>query len=195
MALLNRRKLLIAAAVVAVPLIVLGWWLFSPLLFDEEVDEAFPLAANALVPDDMTAEEVENEMKDAADQPPVTADDGMPEEGPTPLRAGVFRDADSFHQGSGRATIYELEDGSRVLRLEALEVTNGPDLHVYLVPDPRPEGGDDIEGYLDLGELKGNVGNQNYELPLDAEIGQYGSVVIYCEPFHVVFSTATLNDP
>jgi len=42
--------------------------------------------------------------------------------------------------------------------------------------------------------LKGNVGNQNYEIPGDAEIGQFGSVVIYCQPFHVVFSTATLND-
>jgi hypothetical protein len=195
MALLSRRNILIAAAVAAVPLVALGWWLFSPLLFDEEVDEAFPLAANALVPDDMTAEDVENEMEDAADQPPVTADESMPEEGPTALREGVFRDADSFHQGSGRATIYELEDGSLVLRLEAFDVTNGPDLHVYLVPEPRPEGRDDIEGYLDLGELKGNVGNQNYEIPGDAEIGQFGSVVIYCQPFHVVFSTATLNDP
>jgi hypothetical protein len=194
MALLSRRNILIAAAVAAVPLVALGWWLFSPLLFDEEVDEAFPLAANALVPDDMTAEDVENEMEDAADQPPVTADENMPEEGPTALREGVFRDADSFHQGSGRATIYELEDGSLVLRLEAFDVTNGPDLHVYLVPEPRPEGRDDIEGYLDLGELKGNVGNQNYEIPGDAEIGQFGSVVIYCQPFHVVFSTATLND-
>jgi hypothetical protein len=194
MALLSRRNILIAAAVAAVPLVALGWWLFSPLLFDEEVDEAFPLAANALVPDDMTAEDVENEMEDAADQPPVTADESMPEEGPTALREGVFRDADSFHQGSGRATIYELEDGSLVLRLEAFDVTNGPDLHVYLVPEPRPEGRDDIEGYLDLGELKGNVGNQNYEIPGDAEIGQFGSVVIYCQPFHVVFSTATLND-
>ena len=80
-----------------------------------------------------------------------------------------------------------------MLRLEDFRVTNGPDLHVLLVPNADPQGRDDVEGYLGLGKLKGNMGNQNYFLP-DGEDGSgYGSVVIYCRPFQVVFSVATLN--
>ena len=61
------------------------------------------------------------------------------------------------------------------------------------MPDPRPEGRDDVTGYLDLGVLKGNVGNQNYEIPADVDVTEFGSVVIYCEPFHVIFATAGLS--
>jgi hypothetical protein len=104
-----------------------------------------------------------------------------------------FKDADSFHKGSGKATIYQLPDGSHVLRLEEFSVTNGPDLHVLLAGHPAPTGRDDLGEYLDLGSLKGNMGNQNYEIPADAELSQFKSVVIYCKPFHVVFSTATLG--
>ncbi len=178
----------------AIPLFALGWWLFSPLLFDEEVNEAFPMSADAVIPDDMTPEEVETEMEEAANEPAVTTEEEMPEAEPIALREGTFKDADSFHQGEGRATIYELEDGSQVLRLEAFEVTNGPDLHVLLVPDSDPSGRDDVEGYVDLGPLKGNIGNQNYEIPDGLDVSEYGSVVIYCVPFHVLFSLATLTN-
>ncbi|MEM7336152.1 MAG: DM13 domain-containing protein, partial [Chloroflexota bacterium] len=59
-------------------------------------------------------------------------------------------------------------------------------------PNPltRDEVGTD---YIDLGSLKGNMGNQNYEIPADVDLSQFQSIVIYCQPFHVVFSTATLN--
>ena len=83
------------------------------------------------------------------------------------------------------------EDASHVLRLEDLNVTNGPDLHVLLMVDP--EGSDKSQGYLDLGKLKGNIGNQNYPIPPDADISIYNAVMIYCQPFHVVFSTAPLR--
>jgi hypothetical protein len=78
-----------------------------------------------------------------------------------------------------------------VLRLEDLKVTNGPDLHVLLMVDP--EGRDKSQGYLDLGKLKGNIGNQNYPIPDDTDISIYNAVMIYCEPFDVVFSTAPLG--
>jgi hypothetical protein len=105
--------------------------------------------------------------------------------------SGFFRDEDQFHKGSGKATLYQLEDASHVLRLEDLNVTNGPDLHVLLMVDP--EGGDKSLGYLDLGKLKGNIGNQNHPIPEDADASKYHAVMIYCQPFHVVFSTAPLN--
>ncbi len=190
---MNRRRLLIIGGLIAVPVIAIGVWLTAPLIFDKEVSEDFPMAANAEIPDDMTIEEVEAEMEDAADQPDTEANDDMMEGGPTALAMGNFVDADDFHQGSGTATIYELEDGSHVLRLEDFEVTNGPDLHVLLVPESNPESGDDIEGYIDLGSLKGNIGNQNYEIPADVDVSQFGSVMIYCKPFHVIFSTASLG--
>jgi hypothetical protein len=50
-----------------------------------------------------------------------------------------------------------------------------------------------MAGYLDLGSLKGNIGNQNYEIPAGTDISEYQSVVIYCLPFHVIFSTATIS--
>ena len=193
MALLTRRNVLIGAIVVGIPILALGWWLGSPLFITNEVDEEFPMSAGAIVPVDMTPEEVEAEMETAADSPVDQTDQPMPGADPVKLVGGVFVGADSFHEGSGRATIYDLGDGERVLRLEAFTVTNGPALHVLLVPDPRPEGRDDVTGYLDLGELKGNVGNQNYEIPADVDVTEFGSVVIYCEPFHVIFATAGLS--
>ncbi len=193
MALLTRRNVLIAAIVVGVPILAFGWWLGSPLFITNEVDEEFPVSAGAVVPADMTAEEVEAEMETAATSPDSQTEEAMPGADPVKLVGGVFVGADSFHEGSGRATIYDLGDGERVLRLEAFTVTNGPALHVLLVPDPRPEGRDDVTGYLDLGVLKGNVGNQNYEIPADVDVSEFGSVVIYCEPFHVIFATAGLS--
>ena len=188
-------------ALLAVGLIVLGaagWWLGSPLFIDDEVDEAFPLSATAIVPDDMTRDEVETEMEDAAESPVVMEDEPMPAmdtepAGPIAVLSGSFQGADDFHQGSGTATIYELEDGSTVLRFEEFEVTNGPDLHVLLAPNGDPTDRDDLTGYVDLGSLKGNVGNQNYEIPLDIDISEFGSIVIYCEPFHVLFASASLT--
>ena len=111
------------------------------------------------------------------------------------LSAGTFQDADRFHQGSGEATIYRGPDGSYLLRLENFQVTNGPDLHVILSPSPAPESREDVHqpGYLDLGSLKGNRGNQNYEIPADVDVDAWSSVVIYCSPFHVVFSVALLK--
>ncbi|NND83554.1 MAG: DM13 domain-containing protein, partial [Acidimicrobiia bacterium] len=78
---------------------------------------------------------------------------------------------------------------------EDFEVTNGPDLHVILSPVDSPNSSEELRAvdYVDLGELKGNVGNQNYEIPADVDIDSIGSVVIYCVPFHVIFATANVS--
>ena len=112
------------------------------------------------------------------------------------LKTGSFRDADSVHKGSGMATIYEGPDGSRVLRLEDFDSTNGPDLFVMLSPTANPQNRDEVSapGFVSLGKLKGNIGNQNYIIPDDVEIPAQGSIVIYCRAFHVVFSVASLQD-
>lgn len=113
--------------------------------------------------------------------------------GPEALLAGTFRDVDSVHRGSGSATIYALPDGSRTLRLEQFQVTNGPDLYVILVPRADPSA--DISGYVELAALKGNQGNQNYELPADLDLSGAWSVVIWCKAFDVNFSIASLAQP
>ncbi|MEE8376553.1 MAG: DM13 domain-containing protein [Acidimicrobiia bacterium] len=190
---MTKRRLIIGAVIVGIPVLALGWWLGSPLLFDTEVSEEFPMSAGAVIPDDMTPEEVEAAMVDAAGEPGAAVDEDMPASPPIALVSGQFEDFDSFHNGSGTATVYDLEDGSLVLRLEGFGVTNGPDLHVLLVPDGDPGGRDDVTGYVDLGELKGNIGDQNYNIPAGIDIDGYGSVVIYCQPFHVIFSVASLG--
>ena len=116
--------------------------------------------------------------------------------GPVMLKVGSFRDQDSFHKGSGQATIYRSPDGAHLLRIEDFKVTNGPDLHIYLSPHPNPTKLDELLtfGAVDLGTLKGNIGNQNYFIPEDVDVTAQMTVVVYCVPFHVFFSIATLTD-
>jgi hypothetical protein len=188
----NKRRLLIAAGVLAIPALALAWWLGSPLFLDTAVDETFPPpGASSPSPDG-------SETAVPSSQPPdgTTRDTPGPSAAePIQLLEGLFMDADAAHRGSGSATIFELEDGSRVLRFEEFEVTNGPDLHVLVVPTTGPIDRESLTavGYEDLGELKGNIGNQNYELPADLDLDGSWTVVIYCVPFHVVFSTAQLS--
>ena len=131
-------------------------------------------------------------IRAAVDGPSGPANDQLVVE---KIKSGGLKDADSFHRGSGQATIYRGPDGTYVLRLEDLAVTNGPALHVYLSRHQDPGTPDQVKtpGYVDLGELKGNRGNQNYPIPPDVDVNIYNSVVIYCQPFNVVFSVATLD--
>lgn len=112
-----------------------------------------------------------------------------------PVRSGTFRDADRVHQGTGTATLLDNGAGRVVLRLTEFEVTNGPDLEVWLVGEPDPKSSADVTDsiWLSLGRLKGNIGDQNYDVPAGTDLSQYGSVVIWCEQFGVLFSPATLN--
>lgn len=190
----RRRGVIGALIALGIPAIALGWWLFSPLLFNKTIIEDFPRAATAEIPEGSTAAEVEAAMVEAEDDnSSVSAD--MPEVDPIKLLSGTFQGADSLHQGSGAVGVYLLDDGSRILRFDDLDVTNGPDLHVILTPVGSAEGRADVmtSGYVDLGGLKGNRGNQNYDIPpgVDLSSGDW-TVVIYCQPFHVVFATAQL---
>ena len=114
---------------------------------------------------------------------------------PVKLSSGQFVDADSFHMASGSASIYQNVDGTSLLRLEDFRVTNGPDLRVLLVDGPvvNPERAVRDSNYVELGKLKGNVGNQNYEIDSSIDLSQYSTVVIYCKPFHVTFGEAVLS--
>lgn len=101
---------------------------------------------------------------------------------------------DVAHAGSGRVLLLELEDGSRVLRLEDLDVLNGPDL-VVILSDRSLSGADDYADgeYLILGELKGNIGNQNYEVPLDVDLSEWATAAIWCRRFNTTFNVAGIS--
>ena len=163
----------------------------------------FPLATRAVIPNGVTMAQVETLMAQAAtlenavaDAMPAMAADAPADAAPLALLSGQFQDADSFHRGSGTATVYQLgANGARVLRLDDFRVTNGPDLRVLLANFPNPTERGHLEppnSYVELARLKGNVGAQNYDIPDDFDLAMAGSVVIYCDPFRVIFSTATL---
>ena len=245
----------VPAAVVAV---AVGWWMASPLFTNVTVEEEFPFAYTAVVPEGMEREDVEQAMESMAmvDAPalaesmpgasaidagammgagesvvamssedfaemmgafsgmmdgasaeemqqvagmmePVMTAMADPQDAVRPVKQGQFRDADSFHRGSGDAIIFSTPEGNHLLRLEELDVTNGPALHVLLSAHPDPVDVDDVkgDGYVDLGPLKGNRGSQNYTVPADVDISVANSVIIYCKPFSVVFSVAPLSSP
>ena len=112
----------------------------------------------------------------------------------TPIAEGRFRDADSVHKGSGTATVVRTARGSHILRFPGFRSTNGPDLKVYLVKARDIQKSSDVteSQWVSLGRLKGNIGDQNYTLPADLDPRSYGSVVIWCEQFGVLFSSAKL---
>ena len=206
------RKPLVIIVVVALVVVALG--ITQPWLYfvNREVNEAFPGLTNSQrealsdMPEDekqmlidMAKENSEMAEQTAlaqigADAVVPAAEQAMPPEmpaEPTVLVSGSFIDIDPVHGAVGSATIYELPDGQRILRFDDFRSKNGPDLHVYLSAEvPTSTFAGLGENEVHLGALKGNVGSQNYEVPADIDLSLYRSVVIYCRPFHVVFSTA-----
>jgi hypothetical protein len=107
---------------------------------------------------------------------------------PSALATGTFEAR--VHPGEGTATLVNTGDGSTVLTLRDFATDNGPDLFVYLVPPTAPE--NSVEGFVNLGSLKGNVGDQQYVLPADVDAGPGWRVVIWCRAFEVDFTEASL---
>lgn len=193
---MNKKIITIAAVIIAIPALALAWWLLSPLFLNTTVEEEFPFSATADMPVGMTQAEAETVMSGMA-KIDMEAMEDMPAEmsQAESVATGMFRDGDSYHKGSGSATIYRLPGGEGVLRFENLSVTNGPDLRVLLTTHPDPPNKAELRdaGYIHVAKLKGNRGDQNYDLPPDADLESIGSVIIYCMPFNVIFSVAPLR--
>lgn len=202
--------------VLVVPLAIVNWWLVSPYFIDDVVDEGFSASiseqlATVETPSEApaTTEAEEDPTTGSAppaidtppsteaaaedppieEEPPVTGEPPLPS-GPVLLGAGRFVGL-AGHSGTGDAGIFQNPDGSLVLRFENFDIQNGPDLEVYLVP-----GSDQTslaEGSIYLGALKGNIGDQNYELPPGTELapGAY-TALVWCEAFSVEFVGATI---
>lgn len=119
---------------------------------------------------------------------------GAPTTQPAFIATGTFTGTDNAHKGEGKAIIVQLPNGQRFLRFEEFKVTNGPDLYVYLSGHSAPRNRAQLHdgGAFEVGLLKGNIGNQNYELPASVDPAKYKSVVIYCKRFSVLFASAEL---
>jgi hypothetical protein len=113
---------------------------------------------------------------------------------PQPIYTGRLEG--KAHQTTGRATIYKSPDGKQYLRLTDFSTSNGPDVHVLLAQNDARLSNEIVKGQLEsveLGSLKGNQGDQNYDLPASADLHKYNAAVIYCERFHAVFGIANLE--
>jgi hypothetical protein len=142
----------------------LAWAMFDDKTVNEQVPVAAPASERPVAPAGADAPAPENVLE----------------------ASGPFRSGEP--ETSGRAELVRLRDGRRVVTLTGFETSPGPDLRVRLVPGATGDGGAD--GAVDLGALKGNRGNQVYDVP-DGARG--GSVVIWCRAFSATFGHAVLE--
>jgi hypothetical protein len=216
--LLQRRVFWLSAVPLLAVALYLAFGVFGiqALFTDTRVDEDFPASrpasgaaaaaqpsptARPTAPPQPTAAAPVEQAAAATVAPatsvPATAVPATPAPPPTPagptlIAAGQFHDV--FHSGSGDALVYRQPDGSYALRLENLDVDNGPDLYVYVVAAPDSDNAETVEaaGFVSAGLLKGNQGNQTYALPAEYDPAVHRSVTIWCQRFAVNFATAPL---
>lgn len=184
----------IAAGIVAAILLAVVVVVFEPqtLFIDTRVDDAFPAAVagdrDAAVGATPPSEPAAARTTEPDDTVTVSEE---PAATPVALAGGSFVDRD--HPTSGTATVLALDDGTRVLRFEDLVTDNGPDLKVYLsAAGPDAPSGEFDDVFVDLGRLAGNLGNQNYAIPVEVDLTRYASVVIWCDRFDVPFGASPL---
>lgn len=113
----------------------------------------------------------------------------------TPVATGVFHG--QVHSTSGRASIYKGSEGKLVLRLTGFKTSNGPDVHVLLIDAKDAQDNDNFltnkTERVELGKLKGNEGDQNYDIPAGTDLAKFRTVAIYCERFNATFGAAPLE--
>jgi hypothetical protein len=180
------RWIVIAGGGVAAVLvvIVLVWFQPQKLFFDDHVSEAAPLLAPP-ARSETAAEGSQNQATTPPEPLATTAAGGT-------IATGSFRSLE--HKTTGQASVLQLSDGSRILRFEDLDTSNGPDLRVILSSAPSSAGDKDFgDDYVELGKLKGNIGDQNYEVPAGIDLGRYSSAVVWCHRFKVGFGVAGLT--
>ena len=207
---MNKSLLVIIAVIIVGAASVFA---VSPYFTESTVDEALPTGAimqpkmedkdAMMIKDDSTVMEekamMEEEtmmddkmMDETMEEESMIDEDSMMDETMEELvvvsYAGTFTGAgDGIHDAQGDAYTIPLEDGSNVLRLENFQSTNGPDLFVYLSTD------ENASEFINLGALKANNGNQNYEIPDDTDLEKYNKVLIWCKSFSVLFGSAELS--
>jgi hypothetical protein len=166
---MKNRTLLLVLAVIA---LVGGWYAFRPekLFIHTSVNESLPSM-------------------------PASAAAMTTDTEPTVLASGMFHSG--AHETAGKAAIYRLADGTRVLRFTDFHTSNGPDVNVYLVAADDAKDNETVTkaGFISLGSIKGTMGDQNYPIPDDLDLAKYRAVTVWCKRFSVNFGTAPLSMP
>lgn len=202
-----RRRWQVILPGAAIALAGLAWLAFGffgihTAFIDDKVDEAGPVFASGAGASGLASDALDDELADAmndamADEDIPTVDEvdedpAMDDADILTLASGEF--VDRSHPARGTALV--LNDGTeqRFLRFEDFATDNGPDLNVYLTTaDADAPAGDFDDEFIDLGDLKGNIGSQNYEIPPDVDLERFNTVVIWCVRFGVAFGAADLD--
>jgi hypothetical protein len=203
---MTRTKIIIGV-IIAIIVVPLAIYTVSPLFISTEVNEPLPAMASAefqkfmnlteegriQAADNMSQQEKNSIMILAANENSTvnesidTKSAGQENKTTRNMLSGKFIGInDGIHNAEGVVKVIALDDGTSVLRLENFKATNGPDLYVYLATDKSAS---DI---VNLGRLKGNIGNQNYAIPAGTNLTKYNTALIWCKAFSVLFGSAQL---
>jgi hypothetical protein len=201
----NTRKKIIIGIMTAIIVITFAIYTISPLLINTVINEPLPpssvssdfqrfmnMTENERIEaaNNMTQKQKEMIMTVAAKDNNTVSENlsvaTMSTSSNKTLIGNFVGAGDGFHNAEGVAKIIQLADGTDILRLENFKATNGPDLYVYLSTDKTNA---DI---VNLGRLKGNIGNQNYLIPAGTDITKYNTTLIWCRAFSVIFGSAQL---
>lgn len=178
-----RTPMLITVAVLALASAGVG---YLTAFRKDEVNENVAMAEGR-VPEQERAAALAGGSELAPPSTPDARSDSKREAKPVELAFGSLTGADG-HAASGSATLIREPDGKRVLTLTDLDADPGPDVNVYLSTST-----DGIDDAIDLGSLKGEVGNQQYSIPDDADLSDYDDLVLWCKPFTTRIATAELR--
>ncbi len=205
---------MIIGIIIAAIVIPIGIYTLSPLFINTEINEPLPSLSSessigfekfmAMTEEEkinaaknMTVEEKDMIMRTAAEQDTIinetmtsTKDSSKnteQNENKNILVGDFMGVNDGIHNAEGKAKILTLSDGSQIIRLEDFRSTNGPDVHLYLSTNKQ------ASDFIDLGRLKANIGNQNYQIPVNTDYNKYKYVLIWCQPFSVLFGSAQLS--
>jgi hypothetical protein len=176
-------------SVLAVAAALALWWFTLWKLFtSHRVNDALPAvalppSASATLPGSAAASTASTASTASAAATPQ----------PVALLRGTFISHE--HSTRGTATVVRQPDGSRVLAIADLRTSDGPVPNVWLTDPAVTSDGwrvFDDGRYVDLGPLKGNLGNQLYPIPAGADLAGIRSVVIWCDRFDVSFGATML---
>ena len=202
---MNKKIKITIGGIIAVIAIAITTYTISPLFINTTIDEPLPDTSTnisfeefmklsederAAIGKDMTQEEKDNIMRVFAQENATINDEMTIPENQTNdmlLKGNLIDAGDGFHMASGEVKVLQISDGTQILRFENLDVTNGPDLYVYLATDTT------AKDFVSLGRLKGNMGNQNYLIPENTDFEKYNTVLIWCQAFSTLFGSSKLS--
>ena len=202
------KKTIIILIIIAAIVIPIGIYIASPLFINTTVNEPLPTSGLTDLQKFQEFMSMNNEQERVEKGQQMTTEEknailrGAAHTGGNSINENMTEDVtvegsflignfigvnDGIHNAEGLAKVIVLDEGNSILRLENFRATNGPDLYVYLSTDKS------ASDFVSLGRLKGNIGNQNYEIPEGTELSKYDTVLIWCRAFSVLFGSAELK--